>query len=114
MWHEVTILLQQGQPDMSQKWPGHLWDLFICLEAEVHQQALGARAAIQPVAQVMVQQSWRSPPRTAVLFGSLPAGTRLRYLSKCWPTLPYSRQGCSQAFRGSGPLVGFPDSEKPR
>lgn len=61
-----------------QKWAGHLWwHLSLCLEAEVQQQALGAQAAIRPGAQVVVQQLWRPPPRTAVLFGSLPAGTRL-------------------------------------
>lgn len=62
-------------------------------EAEVHQQALGAQAAIQPGAQVMVQQLWQPPPRTAVLFGSLPAGTRLSKVPVQMSAYPALLQG---------------------
>lgn len=65
MSQEVNLLLQQGSLICKRRGQGPLPG------SRDHLQALGDRAAIEPFAQVVIQQLWRSPPRTAVLISGI-------------------------------------------
>lgn len=69
-------LYNKAIPHTSQKWAGHLWCTCSSAWQRFNSRPWGSGWSGSG-AQVVVQQLWRPPPRTAVLFGSLPAGTRL-------------------------------------
>lgn len=48
MDQEVTLLLQQGQPNVSERWAGHLWDSIHLPQSGGHQQVLGLRLPSSP------------------------------------------------------------------